>query len=98
MGSESHVEEERKKLVKDVHRLALLKFSLMSISYSGVTIENGAKSSFVVGVKEKQGSDQILLEHKDAVYNQRVKVFSQGVDGVLHYKGRLCVPNMAELR
>ena len=38
MGSVAHVEEERKELVKDVHRLARLEVLLMSISDSGVTI------------------------------------------------------------
>ncbi|KAH0655152.1 hypothetical protein KY285_030034 [Solanum tuberosum] len=64
----------------------------------GVTVQNGAKSSLVVEVKEKQDSDPILLELKGAVHNQRVEVFSQGGDGVLRYQGRLCVPDMGELR
>ena len=49
-------------------------------------------------VKEKQDSDPILLEHKNTVHNQRVEVFSQGGDGVLRYQGRLCVPDVGELR
>ena len=52
----------------------------------------------VVEVKEKQESDPILLELKNAVHNQRVEVFSQGGDGVLRYQGRLYVPDMGELR
>ena len=36
----------------------------MSISYSGVTIQDGAESSLVVEVKEKQDSDLIFLELK----------------------------------
>ena len=43
------------------------------------------KSSSVVEVKEKKDSDPILLELKGEVNNQRVEVFSQGRDGVLHY-------------
>ena len=38
MGSVAHVEEERKELVKDVHKLDRLAFRLMSISYSGLTV------------------------------------------------------------
>ena len=49
-------------------------------------------------VKEKQDNDLILLEVKGAVHNQRVEVFSQGGDSVLHYQGRLCVPDVCELR
>ena len=50
--------------MKDVHRLARLGVRLMSISDSHVTIQNGAESSLVVEVKEKQDSDPILLELK----------------------------------
>ncbi|KAH0671258.1 hypothetical protein KY285_025475 [Solanum tuberosum] len=98
MGSVAHVEEERRELAKDVHRLARLGVRLMIISDGGVTVQNGAESSLVVEVKEKQYSDPILLELKGAVHNQRVEVFSQGGDGLLRYQGRLCVPDVGELR
>ena len=74
MGSVAHVEEERKELVKDVYRLACLGVRVISISDSGVTFENGAKSSFVVEVKENQDSDVIFLELNGAVHNKRVEV------------------------
>ena len=98
MGSVSHVEEERKELVKDVHKLAHLGVYLMSISNSGVIFQSGAESSFIVEVKEKKDNDPIFLEHKGAVHSHRVEVFSQGGDGVLRYQGRLCVPDVGELR
>ena len=71
MGSVAHVEEKRKELVKDVHRLARLGVCFMSISDNGVTVQNGAESSLVV-VKENQESDSILVELKGAVNNKRV--------------------------
>ena len=49
-------------------------------------------------VKENQDNDPIFLELKGAVHNQKVEVFSQGGDGVLHYQGWLCVPDVGELR
>ena len=52
----------------------------------------------VVGVKEKQESDPISLELKNAVHNQIVEVFSQGGDGVLRYQGRFCVPDVGNFR
>ena len=51
----------------------------------------------VVEVKEKKDSDPILLELKVAIHNQRVEVFLHGGDGVLHYQGRLRVPDLGEL-
>ena len=38
MGSVAYVEEERKELVKDVHRLAHLGVRLINISNNGVTV------------------------------------------------------------
>ena len=69
----------------------------MSISDSGVTVQNGAESSLMVEVKEKQDSDPIF-ECKSAFQNQRVEFFFQGRDGVLGYQGRLCVSDVGELR
>ncbi|XP_069152878.1 uncharacterized protein [Solanum lycopersicum] len=59
MGTVAHVEEERKDLVKDVYRLARLGIRLMSISDSGVTVQNGAESSLRVEVFS-QGGDGVL--------------------------------------
>ncbi|KAH0665923.1 hypothetical protein KY285_027129 [Solanum tuberosum] len=94
----AHIDEERNELARDVHRLARLRVRLMTISDGGVTVQNGAESSLVVEVKEKQDSDPILLELMGAVHQQRVEVFSQEGDGVIRYHGRLCVPNVGELR
>ena len=41
IGSVAHVEEKRKELLKDVHRLDRLGVCLMSISDNGVTVQNG---------------------------------------------------------
>ena len=54
MGSVSHVEEKIKELVKYVHRLSHLGVRLMSISDSGVTVQNGAKSSLVVELRKSK--------------------------------------------
>ena len=42
MGSVAYVDETRKGLVKDVHRLPCLGFLLMSIYDSGLKVQNGA--------------------------------------------------------
>ncbi|XP_069146028.1 uncharacterized protein [Solanum lycopersicum] len=90
--------KKRKELVKNFHWLSRLGVCVKSVSDNGVIFQNGAESSLVVEVKEKQESDSIFLELKGAVNNQRVEVFSQGGDGVLRYQSRLCVPNVVELR
>ncbi|KAH0694838.1 hypothetical protein KY285_021935 [Solanum tuberosum] len=47
---------------------------------------------------EKDIHELARLELKGVVHQQKVDVFSQGGDGVLRYQGRLCVPNVGELR
>ena len=68
MGSVSHVEKERKELVKDVHRLSRLRVWLMSISDGG-TVQKRSESLLVTEFKETQDNDPILLELKNAVHN-----------------------------
>ena len=84
--------------MKDVHRLARSGFCLMRISDTGVTVHNGEQYSLVVEVKENQDIDQILLELKGAVHNQRVEVFSQRGYGVLRYQVKLLVLDVGKLR
>ena len=98
MGSVVHVEDERKELVKDIHRLAHLGVRLIRISENGVIVKNGAELSLVVEVKEKQDSNPILLELKGEVHYQRVEVFSQARDSLLRYQGRLCDAYVGEWR
>ena len=53
MGSVAHVEEKRKELVKDVHRLGRLGVRLMSISDSGVPVLKWGRIVFDSGGKGK---------------------------------------------
>ena len=59
---------------------------------------NGAESSLVSQVKEKQDQDPIFLYLKASVHNQSVLAFEQGGDGVLKYQGILCIPRVDEIQ
>ncbi|WMV49972.1 hypothetical protein MTR67_043357 [Solanum verrucosum] len=86
------------KLVRDVHRLARLGIQLVDSTKECVIVHNSYKSSFVMDVKAKQAIDPILVELKEAVLKKSIEAFSQGGEGVLRYRGRLCVPNVEDLR
>ncbi|WMV13798.1 hypothetical protein MTR67_007183 [Solanum verrucosum] len=58
----------------------------------------GSESSFVADVKANQGLDPTLVEFKRVVLKKSIKSFSQGEYSVLRYQGRLCVPNVDDLR
>ncbi|WMV07808.1 hypothetical protein MTR67_001193 [Solanum verrucosum] len=62
MGSVSHVEDDKKELVRYVHRLTRLGVRLVDSNEGVVMVHNGFESSFVSGVKAKQGLDPILVE------------------------------------
>ena len=55
----------------------------------GIVVTNGAESSLVSEVKEKQDQDPIFLNLKENIHNLRVLTFQQEGDGVLKYQGRL---------
>ncbi|XP_025888838.1 uncharacterized protein [Solanum lycopersicum] len=97
-GSTANIEEERKELSKDVHRLKHLGVHLYDSNEVGVVGMNGAESSLVSEVKEKQDQDPILLELKANVYKKKVMAFEQVVGGVLRYQRILCVPRVDELQ
>ncbi|WMV20158.1 hypothetical protein MTR67_013543 [Solanum verrucosum] len=86
MGSTTHIKEEKRELAKDVHRLTRSRVRLMDSTEGGVVVMNGAESSLVSEVKEKQDQDPILLALKANVHTQKVLAFEQGGDGVLRYQ------------
>ncbi|WMV32815.1 hypothetical protein MTR67_026200 [Solanum verrucosum] len=98
MGSVTHIEDEKKELVQNVHRLTWLGVQLVDSPMVGVKVHMGSKLSFVVHVKSKQDLDPILLELNELVLKKSVEAFSQGGYGVLRDQGRLCVPNDDGLR
>ncbi|KAH0661560.1 hypothetical protein KY284_026491 [Solanum tuberosum] len=69
MGSVSHVEEEKKELARDVHRLARLGVRLEDSPKGGVMVRHNSESS-VVDVKSKQHLDPILTKLKESVLNK----------------------------
>ena len=63
----SHVDETKKDLVKDVHRLAILDVMLEDSPNGGFMVHHNSELSLVVEVKSKQDLDQPLMELKESV-------------------------------
>ena len=85
-----HVEEEKKKLVKDVHRLDPLGARLEDSPNGGFMVHCNLDSSLVVAVKSKKHIDQILMELKEAVLGKLNESLSQGQVVFLGTKGIMC--------
>ncbi|XP_070040126.1 uncharacterized protein [Nicotiana tomentosiformis] len=67
--------------------------------YDGRLIASmGAKSTLVEQVKAKQFDEPNLLKHKEGVLSDKIKNFSLDENGVMRLDGRLCVPNVEDLR
>ena len=66
MGSVSHIDDEKKEMVKEVHQLDSLGIRQADTPSGGVSVHSSSKSSFV-HVKVKQHLDPILIELKDSV-------------------------------
>ena len=54
MGSVSHIDNEKKKLVKEVHQWARLGVRLTDAPSGGASVHSSSKSSLVVYVKANQ--------------------------------------------
>ena len=98
MGSVSHIEKDKKDLVRDVHRLARLDMRLEDSPNSGFMVHHNSESSLVVEMKSKQHLDKTFMKLKESVLGKLNEAFSLGKDGVLRYQGRLCIPNIDRLR
>ena len=59
---------------------------------------DGAESSLLSYLKEKQDQEHIFLELKANVHKQKVIDFEQGGDGVLRYQGTFCVQRVDEIQ
>lgn len=86
MVSVAHVENEKKELVRDVHRLARLCVGLVDSTKGGFMVHHSSESSFVLHVKSKQHLEPILMEVKEFFLHKSIQILSQGGDGVLRYK------------
>jgi len=78
MGSVTHVEDGKKELVCDVHRLARLGVHLVDFNEGVVIIQNGSKLSLVSYVKAKQDLDPIIIELKQSFLKKPFRLSPKG--------------------
>ncbi|XP_070020249.1 uncharacterized protein [Nicotiana sylvestris] len=98
MGSLTHVEAEKRQLTREIRQLACLGVWLVDSGNGGVVLQNTAKSSLIAEVKERQYEDPELVKLRERVPQQKKLLLVLKGDGVLRYRGRLCVLDIAGLR
>ncbi|KAL5565156.1 hypothetical protein UlMin_028320 [Ulmus minor] len=67
---------------------------VISGQFSTLTLQ----STIFDGIKGAQELDSQLLKLKEHVLEEKNVEFSISTDGILHFKGRLCIPNDAQLK
>ena len=67
MGSVCHIDESKKDLVMDVHRLSRMGVILEDSPNGGFMVHHYSQSSLLVEVKSKQYLDKSLMELKESV-------------------------------
>ena len=70
MGSTTHIEDEKKELVKDVHILARLGVRLVDATSGSVSAHPSSKSSLVVQVKQGHQLDLVLIKLKYSTFKR----------------------------
>ena len=78
MGSVSHINEAKKDLVNNVHRLTRLGVRLEDSPNGGFLVHHNSKSSLVVEVKYMQHIDLALIELKESCLFNLNESFSLG--------------------
>ena len=79
MGSVSHIDDEKKELVKEVHQLTRLGVRLVDTSTTGgVSVHSSSESPFIVYIKAKQHLDPVLMELNGSVLSKLNESFSLG--------------------
>ncbi|XP_070034802.1 uncharacterized protein [Nicotiana tomentosiformis] len=97
MGSMSYLQPEKSGIAHDIHQLASLGVRLLDSGDTGITIQDTTTTSLVTEVKERQYEDPVLAHYRDTTPQKEKTPLEITVDGVLRYRGRLCVPNIAGL-
>ena len=76
MDNVSHIYDEKKELVKEVHQLSRLGERLVDTPSGGVSVHSSSESSFIIDVKDKKHLDPVLMELKDSFLSKLNESFS----------------------
>nr|XP_016513847.1 PREDICTED: uncharacterized protein LOC107830732 [Nicotiana tabacum] len=80
-----------------VIHLARLGVRLIDLEDGGVVAQNIATTCLVIKVKQRQYDDPIPIEYSQVARKKKSPPYKVTSDGVLRYKDRLCVPDVAGL-
>ncbi|XP_059290726.1 uncharacterized protein LOC132044255 [Lycium ferocissimum] len=91
MGSLLYVPAKKLKMTRELYRLANLGVCLLDSEDTKITFQNISQSTLASDVKAPQNEDPILVSIKKGVQKNRISAFELDSNGILKYRGRLCV-------
>ncbi|XP_070049780.1 uncharacterized protein [Nicotiana tomentosiformis] len=97
MGILSYLKPDKSDIACDIHQLANLGVRLLDSGNLGVIIQDTTISSLVTEVNECQYEDPVVDHYRYTTSQKEKTPFEITGDGVLRYRGRLCVPNVIEV-
>lgn len=97
MGCVSRVEEEKKELVKDVHRFSCLGVRLEDSPNGYFMVHLNYDSSLVIEEKSKKYVYPLFINFNESILGKINESFSRG-GCVLRYQGRLYAPDVEDFR
>ena len=97
MGSVVCLSVTKRPLAKEIQTLES-KFMQLGISeIGGVLASIEVKATFIEEIKAKQFEDENLNELKKKIVIGKAQETTLDADGVLNFKGRICVPRVDDL-
>ncbi|XP_070031718.1 uncharacterized protein [Nicotiana tomentosiformis] len=98
MGSLSRLSVVERPIVTETQEIARQGVRLAEKCDGRLIASMGSKSTLVEQIKSKQFDDASLLKLKECVLSGKIKNFLLDENGVMRLNGRLCVPNVDDLR
>ena len=97
-GSLAHISVEKRPLIQELHKL-VVQGLMMKISRSGgLLAQFRVRSVLRDRIKVAQSRDHILVELEENVRSGKFTDFTLDDEGILWISGRLCVPDVDNLR
>ncbi|XP_070045640.1 uncharacterized protein [Nicotiana tomentosiformis] len=98
MGSLTRLSMVERPIVKEAQQIASQGVRLDEKYDERLIASMGAKSTLVEQIKAKQFDDASLLKLKEGVLSGKIKNFALDEHDLMRLDGRLCVPNVDDLR
>ena len=97
-GSLAHISIEKRPLIQELHELVDQGLMMKIIRSGGLLAQSKVRSVLRDRIKVAQSRDPVLVELEENVRSGKFTNFTLDDEGILWISGRLCVPDVDNLR